>query len=77
MTDSDCRDMEIGRVLGRLDAIERDLVQIKDKLGVLTEAFAMGRGAFRTMAKMGGLLLVLAGGVAWLADRLPAWWGRP
>jgi hypothetical protein len=63
-------------LLGRLDAIERDLALIKERLDVLTEAFNMGKGAFRSMAKLGGLLLVLAAGLAWLIDHLPAWLSR-
>ncbi len=77
MSESGTRDIELGRLLGRLDAIERDLADIKARLEILTEAFNMGKGAFRTMAKAGGLLIVCAAGLAWLLDRLPTWLSRP
>lgn len=74
----ECRsDLEVGRLLGRLDAIERDLSVIKERLEVLTDAFNMGKGAFWSMAKLGGLLLALAAALAWLVDHLPAWLARP
>ena len=77
MSDGGTRDLELGRLLGRLDAIERDLTLIKERLDTLTAAFNMGRGAFRTMARMGALMLAIAAGVAWLIDNVPAWLSRP
>jgi hypothetical protein len=77
MSDTGTRDIELGRLLGRLDAIERDLALIKERLDTLTTAFNMGRGAFRTMAKLGGLMLALAAAAAWLVENLPAWLSRP
>jgi len=67
------RDLEIGRLLGRLDAIERDLALIKERLEILTDAFNMGRGSAIAAAKIGGLLVLALGALAWLVDHLPAW----
>jgi hypothetical protein len=33
----------------------------------------MGRGGALALVKLGGLLLLIGGGAAWLSDRLPAW----
>jgi hypothetical protein len=74
----------IGRLEGRLDAFERtridrdqaldrQLAAINGKLDRLTAAFNIGRGGALAAAKLGGALLLLGGGAAWLADRLPAW----
>jgi len=74
----------IGRLEGRLDSFERmrierdqgldrQLASINGKLDRLTAAVNMGRGGAIAGAKIGGLLLLAIGAVAWLADRLPAW----
>jgi len=74
----------IGRLEGRLDAFERtrierdqlvdrQLVAINGKLDLLTAAVNMGRGGALAVAKIGGLLLLVLGAVAWLADRVPHW----
>lgn len=75
---------DIGRLEGRLQALEvkvaemersidARLVGIERKLDGLTEAFNLGRGAAITIAKLGGLLVLAAGAVAWLVENLPAW----
>jgi hypothetical protein len=74
----------IGRLEGRLDAVERtgierdqaldrQLAAINAKLDRLTAAFNLGRGGALVLAKLGGALLLLVGAAAWLADRVPAW----
>lgn len=74
----------IGRLEGRFDAFERtrierdqvldrQLVAISGKLDRLTTAFNVGRGGALALIKLGGLLLLLGGTAAWIADRLPAW----
>jgi len=74
----------IGRLEGRLDAfertrierdqaIDRQLVSINGKLDRLTAAVNMGRGGAIIGAKIGGVLLLAIGAVAWLTDRLPTW----
>jgi hypothetical protein len=83
MTDAELS-RALGRLEGRLDAFERTRVErdqaldsqlaaINGKLDRLTTAFNMGRGGVRALVKLGGLLLLLGGGAAWLADRLPSW----
>lgn len=74
----------IGRLEGRLDAVERtsverdqaldrQLVAINGKLDRLTTVFNLGRGGALVLVKLGSVLLLLVAAAAWLADRLPAW----
>jgi hypothetical protein len=74
----------IGRLEGRLDAVERtsierdqaldrQLAAINAKLDRLTTAFNLGRGGALVLVKLGGVLLLLIAAAAWLADRLPTW----
>jgi hypothetical protein len=83
MTDAELS-RALGRLEGRLDAFERTRIErdqaldrqlgaINGKLDHLTTAFNMGRGGALALVKLGGLLLVIGGGAAWLADRLPSW----
>jgi len=83
MTDAELS-RALGRLEGRLDAFERtrierdqaldrQLAAINGKLDRLSAVFNMGRGGAFALVKLGGLLLLLVGGAAWLADRLPSW----
>jgi hypothetical protein len=74
----------IGRLEGRLDAVERtgierdqaidrQLAAINGKLDRLTTVFNLGRGGALVLVKLGTVLLLLIAAAAWLADRLPAW----
>jgi hypothetical protein len=83
MTDAELS-RALGRLEGRLDAFERtrierdqaldrQLAAISGKLDRLNTAFNMGRGGAVALVKLGGVLLLLGGAAAWLADRLPAW----
>ena len=83
MTDTELS-RALGRLEGRLDAFERtrierdqaldrQLAAINGKLDRLSAVFNMGRGGAVALVKLGGLLLLLGGGAAWLADRLPSW----
>ena len=74
----------IGRLEGRLDAVERtgverdqaldrQLAAINGKLDRLTTVFNLGRGGALVLVKLGSVLLLLVAVAAWLADRLPAW----
>lgn len=75
---------DFGRLEGRLKALEENvtviersieerLAGIERKLDRLTEAFNMGRGAAITLAKLGGLLLLACGAVAWFVDHATGW----
>jgi hypothetical protein len=75
---------DVGRLEGRLQALEdkvsiversidERLGAIEQKLDRLTEAFNMGRGAAITVAKLGGLLLLASGTVAWFVDHMTGW----
>jgi hypothetical protein len=83
MTEADLS-RAIGRLEGRLDAVERtsierdhaldrQLAAINAKLDRLTAALNLGRGGALVLVKLGGVLLLLIAAAAWLADRLPAW----
>ena len=83
MTDAELS-RALGRLEGRLDSFERTRIErdqaldrqlgaINGKLDHLTAAFNMGRGGALALVKLGGLLLLIGGGAAWLADRLPSW----
>lgn len=83
MTDAELS-RALGRLEGRLDgfertrverdqALDRQLAAISGKLDRLSAVFNMGRGGAVALVKLGGLLLLLGGGAAWLADRLPSW----
>jgi len=83
MTDAELS-RALGRLEGRLDAFERtrierdqaldrQLAAISGKLDRLNTAFNMGRGGAVALVKLGGVLLLLGGAAASLADRLPAW----
>jgi hypothetical protein len=60
----------IGERIARLEAgagmTSAQLNRLEQKVDKLLEAFNMGRGGAVAIAKMGGLVLVLAGGLAWL-----------
>lgn len=75
---------DLGRLEGRLQALEEKvgvversiderLTAIERKLDRLTEAFNMGRGAAMTVAKLGALVLLACGAVAWLIDNMTGW----
>lgn len=75
---------DIGRLEGRLQALEENmaliersidgrLAGIERKLDRLTEAFNMGRGAAITLAKLGGLILLACGAIAWFIDHATGW----
>lgn len=49
------------------------LDRIEIKLDKLVLAAAMGKGAFWLLMKMGGLLVMVAGAIAWAADHF-RWW---
>ena len=83
MTDTELS-RALGRLEGRLDAFERTRIErdqaldrplaaISGKLDRLNTAFNMGRGGALALVKLGGLLLLIGGGAAWLSDRLPTW----
>ena len=74
----------IGRIEGRLDAVERpsierdqaldrQLAAINGKLDRLTTAFNLGRGGALVLVKLGTVLVLLIAAAAWVADRMPAW----
>ena len=46
------------------------LRRMEDKLDRLVEAFNMGQGAFRVVAKMGGVAVLVAMALGWLWDRV-------
>ena len=52
------------------ETIEPWLREIDDKLDRLIAAANMGKGAWWAMLKLGGLLTLIAGGFAWLYDRV-------
>lgn len=63
----------IGPLEGRIEALDRHLAAIDRKLDHLTTAFPHGPRRGRRRGRLGGLLLLVLGGAAWLLDHLPAW----
>lgn len=60
-------------VEARQNAMEKTLDEIRADVKKLLTAAAMAQGGWWVALKIAGFLLVLAGGVSWLIDRLP--WG--
>jgi len=54
-------------------AFDERLDRIETKLDKLVLAAAMGKGAFWLLMKLGGMLVLVAGAVAWAADHF-RWW---
>lgn len=64
-------DRDIGALAARMDILETRMSGVEDKLGQLLSAAAMGRGAWWLLLRLGGLLVLLASGAAWIWDRRP------
>jgi hypothetical protein len=66
----------LGERIARLEAgaemTVAQLTRLEQKVDKLLEAFNMGRGGAVAIAKMGGLVLVLAAGLAWLWQNIVA-----
>src|SRR4029077_9687046 len=54
-------------------AFDERLDRIETKLDNLVLVAAMGKGAFWLLMKLGGMLVMVAGAVAWAADHF-RWW---
>ena len=63
----------LARVEERTVGFDERLDRIETKLDKLVLAAAMGKGAFWLLMKLGGLLVMVAGAVAWAADHF-RWW---
>jgi hypothetical protein len=61
---------EVGALEARVDILEKSLSSIDGKVDQLLAAANMGKGAWFALLKIGGVLVILAGGAAWLLDRL-------
>jgi hypothetical protein len=61
------------RAEAQIVAFDERLDRIEAKLDRLVSAAAMGKGAFWLLMKLGGLLVMGAGAVAWAADHF-RWW---
>jgi hypothetical protein len=57
----------------RLNNFEAMLGRIDDRTKTLTDAYMMGKGAWKAAMKIGGLALLIAGASAWVIDHLPQW----
>lgn len=64
-------DKDIGRLEGRVDALEGWMRSIDGKVDQLLEAAHMGRGAWFAIVKVGGVMVLACGAFAWLWDHLP------
>ncbi|HEX7005578.1 MAG TPA: hypothetical protein VF274_00435 [Alphaproteobacteria bacterium] len=60
----------LARVEQKVADMEPWLREIDEKLDRLIAAADMGRGAWWAVLKLGGLLVLAAGGFAWLYDRV-------
>ena len=60
----------LARVEQKVADMEPWLREIDDKLDRLIAAANMGRGAWWAVLKLGGVLVLAAGALAWLHDRL-------
>lgn len=53
------------------------LERIEGKVDQLIAASNMGKGAWWALMRVGGLMLLVAGAVAWMWDHVPKPWGHP
>lgn len=64
-------DERIARLEERDKSQNERLLGIESKLDRLIAQANMGRGAWLALLKIGGILLAVASGAAWIWDRLP------
>jgi hypothetical protein len=67
---------EIGALQADMTAVKARLESIEDKLQQLVDAANMGKGMWWASVKVGGLILTVAGGLAWAWQHMPHPW-RP
>lgn len=66
-------DERVARLEERSAWIDEKLDRIDTRTAELAEAYSMGRGALWAALKIGGVILGILGGLAWLADHMPLW----
>ncbi len=61
---------EVSELRGELTGVKADVADIRTEVRKLAAMANMGKGALWVFLKLAGLVVVLAGGVAWLWSRL-------
>ncbi|MDP6343563.1 MAG: hypothetical protein QF491_08525 [Alphaproteobacteria bacterium] len=59
----------IGRLQGKVEAMGDSLADMDGRLQSLEAVSNMGKGALWMALKIGGVLMLFAGGIAWLWER--------
>ena len=65
----------LARLETQMSDTREDIKEIKKILTELRDAFNMGKGGAKTIAKLGGLMVLFIMGLGWLWDRF-GWAGR-
>jgi hypothetical protein len=65
---------EIGALQADMNSVKDRLESIEGKLQQLVDAANMGKGMWWASVKVGGLILTVAGGLAWAWQHMPHPW---
>ena len=57
----------------QMAAMAASVERIDERTETLADAYTMGKGAWKMAMKIGGVMLLTAGAVAWLVDHVPQW----
>lgn len=64
---------DIGRLEGRMDALEKDVSEIRQDVKQLLQALSIGKGAWLLLMKLGAVVVVIGSVLAWIVDHIATW----